>query len=58
MKETSTTTKKVLKAFKSGRKLTSAKLRDMGVANPSATVWYFRNRQGLAIKHDGKSYHL
>ena len=58
MREFSATTKKAIKAFKNGRKLTSTKLRDMGVANPSAMVWSLRYKHDMNIQHDGKYYYL
>lgn len=58
MKEVATTTRKVIKAFQKGRKLSSNKLREMGAANPSAVVHNLRTRYSMPIQHDGKHYHL
>lgn len=58
MKEFSSATKKAIKALQSGRRLTSAKLRDMGISNPSATVWSLRHNHKMKIQHDGTGYSL
>lgn len=58
MRNFSKETTKVINAFQSGKRLTSSKLRTMGLTNPSATVWHLRHNHGMKIQHDGTAYYV
>lgn len=49
---------KVLAALTKGRRVTSKKMKSMGVANPGAHMSYLRNHRGYRIVNEDGAYVL
>lgn len=58
MKKKTKPTEKVITALESGQRVTSKRMKRLGVACPSGAVWYFRHRMNMPVLHDGRAYYM
>lgn len=49
-------TEKVMNAFNRGQRLTSHKMKTLGVKNPEAHIWELRHRKGIKIINENGAY--